>query len=69
MGGIVSLFTGPPGMPDPKPPPSTKDESLEEAKIRERLLAARRRGRASTILTNEKVGTNAPVKRKTLLGE
>lgn len=68
----MSFFApSPPSPPPPPPPPPTReDPAVEEA--RRRILAATRRakGRASTILTGGQGDTaDAPVERKTLLGE
>jgi hypothetical protein len=43
---------------------------VEEAKRKERLLQRQRKGRAATILTGQQgISGEAPVSRKTLLGE
>jgi hypothetical protein len=46
------------------------DAEVEEAERKERLLQRQRKGRAATILTGQQgISGEAPVSRKTLLGE
>jgi hypothetical protein len=54
----------------PQPsPPSRDDDAVQEARRKELANAARRRGRASTILTSGSGDTSeAPVGRRMLLG-
>jgi hypothetical protein len=71
MGG---LFGGKgynlPPVPPPVPPPTPSDAEVEEAKRKERLVQRKRKGRAATILTGQQgISGEAPVSRKTLLGE
>jgi hypothetical protein len=57
-------------LPPPPPPPSRDDPAVTEAARRARLAAAQARGRAATILTGARGLTgDAPVVRKTLLGD
>ena len=63
-----------PPLPPPPPVPKRDDEAteqaMEEARRKQRLAARLRRGRASTILTSgQGVLGEAPVSRKTLLGQ
>jgi len=50
MGSLFAPST-PPTPPPPPPLPEIDDPAVKEAQRRERLAAARRRGRRSTILT------------------
>ncbi len=64
------LFPSPPKPPKLPPVPSRDDEAVAEARRRQRLAARLRKGRASTILTSgQGVLGEAPVVRKTLLGQ
>jgi len=65
------LFPKTPSLPPPPPPPPTRaDPAIEEARRKQRLVARQRQGRASTILTSgQGVLGEAPVRRKTLLGQ
>ncbi|NIA72281.1 hypothetical protein HBA54_27180 [Pelagibius litoralis] len=38
--------------PAPAPPPAADDPAIEEARRKERMAAAKRKGRAATILTS-----------------
>ncbi len=63
-----------PSLPPPPPVPKRDDEAteqaMEEARRKQRLAARLRRGRASTILTSgQGVLGEAPISRKTLLGQ
>jgi len=63
-----------PSLPPPPPVPKRGDEAteqaMEEARRKQRLAARLRRGRASTILTSgQGVLGEAPISRKTLLGQ
>lgn len=68
MGG---LFGGGPSAPPPLPPlPTPEDPAVKERERRERLAAARRRGRASTIVSGPLGDSDqGPVDRKRLLGQ
>ncbi len=64
------LFPSPPKPPNLPPVPSRDDEVVAEARRKQRLAARLRKGRASTILTSgQGVLGEAPVVRKTLLGQ
>jgi hypothetical protein len=59
-----------PRPPDPQPLPRVDRGAAEEARRKQRELAKRMRGRASTILTGgQGVRESAPAIRKQLLGE
>ncbi len=69
---MSGLFSSPsvPTPPPPPEPPEKSDVDVQEAALQERLRRARQRGRAANILTgNQGVTGDAPVARKTLLGE
>ena len=72
---MSGLFGGgksynPPAVAAPLPAPTVSDPEVEEAKRKERLLQRQRKGRAATILTGQQgISGEAPVSRKTLLGE
>ncbi|MFN0043572.1 MAG: hypothetical protein ACKVSF_10230 [Alphaproteobacteria bacterium] len=67
----MSFFAPSPPPPPPLPPlPSREDPAIEEARRRQLVAARRAKGRASTILTGGAGDpSDAPVQRKTLLGE
>lgn len=69
MGGLFSSAKMP-NVPAVPPAPAKTDAEIEEAARKERLAQRQRRGRASTILTGSGgVQDQAPVGKKTLLGE
>lgn len=70
MGGLFGKSYNPPPVPAPIPAPMPSDAEVEEAERKERLLQRQRKGRAATILTGQQgISGEAPVSRKTLLGE
>ena len=53
-GGSIFSPPKPPALPPPPPPiPTPADPAIEEAKRKERLFAARRKGRAALVLAGE----------------
>ena len=65
-----SLPPPPPAPPVPKRDDKATQQAMEEARKKQRLVARLRRGRASTILTSgQGVLGEAPISRKTLLGQ
>jgi hypothetical protein len=61
----------PPKLPPPlPPPPAAVDENIEDQRRLQRSRERKRRGRSSTILTGPSGALGqAPVQRKTLLGQ
>ena len=61
--------TKPPKLPPPLPPPPT-DADVDEQRRLQREKERKRRGRSSTILTGPLgVAGQAPIRKKTLLGQ
>ena len=70
---MASLFSTPkpPPLPPPPPLPKITDPAVEEAKRKARLAAQKRRGRGGKTILTSGLGdvSEAPIQRKTLLGQ
>lgn len=70
---MASLFSAPkpPPLPPLPPLPKITDPAVEEAKRKARLAAQKRRGRGGKTILTSGLGdaSEAPIQRKTLLGQ
>lgn len=70
---MTSLFSTPkpPPLPPLPPLPKITDPAVEEAKRKARLAAQKRRGRGGKTILTSGLGdvSEAPIQRKTLLGQ